>query len=95
MPTLDLTGQRFGKLTVIEPTQQHGRLVWRCKCDCGRLVVRSVCGAEDAFYGVTAGETAVKLADQLVDLARQTHGVRARHSTPGPGLPGCAPIWRG
>jgi len=41
MPALDLTGQRFGKLTVIEPTHQRGRPVWRCKCDCGRMVVRS------------------------------------------------------
>lgn len=33
----DLTGQRFGRLTVIEPTDQRkaGHLVWRCRCDCG------------------------------------------------------------
>lgn len=34
---LDLTGKRFGKLTVIELTDKHwdGCNVWRCKCDCG------------------------------------------------------------
>ena len=35
--TLNLTGQRFGQLTVICPTEKryHGRVVWECKCDCG------------------------------------------------------------
>lgn len=36
---LDLTGQRFGRLVAMEPTQQraeNGSAVWRCKCDCGR-----------------------------------------------------------
>lgn len=33
----DITGQRFGRLTAIEPTDQIVRtsVVWRCKCDCG------------------------------------------------------------
>lgn len=36
----DLTGQRFGKLTVLEKTnkrQDGGSIVWRCKCDCGNI----------------------------------------------------------
>ncbi len=34
----DLTGQRFGKLTALYPTEKRGRggsLIWHCKCDCG------------------------------------------------------------
>lgn len=34
----DLTGQRFGKLVCIEPTEKRsyrGTVVWRCRCDCG------------------------------------------------------------
>lgn len=33
----DITGQKFGRLTVIEDTgkRQSGAVVWRCKCDCG------------------------------------------------------------
>ena len=32
----DLTGQKFGKLTVIERApNQGGRTAWLCKCDCG------------------------------------------------------------
>lgn len=35
----DLKGQRFGKLTVIELTEERrqGSAVWLCKCDCGNL----------------------------------------------------------
>lgn len=37
---LDLTGQRFGKLTVIGPAENVGsRTAWYCRCDCGAKVV--------------------------------------------------------
>lgn len=33
----DLTGQRFGKLTVVRATDErrNGKVVWECRCDCG------------------------------------------------------------
>lgn len=36
----DLTGKRFGKLIVIQPTaeRQNGYTVWRCRCDCGNEI---------------------------------------------------------
>mgnify|MGYP007075839433 CR=1 FL=1 len=34
---IDLTGQRFGRLTVIGRSGEHNRQVlWLCKCDCGQ-----------------------------------------------------------
>ncbi|MCR5257244.1 MAG: hypothetical protein K6E40_03685 [Desulfovibrio sp.] len=35
--SIDVTGQRFGRLTAIERDHQdaHNRWFWRCKCDCG------------------------------------------------------------
>lgn len=37
---LDLTGQRYGKLTVLEPAENTGgRTAWKFQCDCGQLVV--------------------------------------------------------
>lgn len=36
---LDLTGQRFGKLTVLRRTEKRmdqGSVVWLCQCDCGK-----------------------------------------------------------
>ena len=33
---LDLTGQRYGRLTVLGPAENvGGRTAWRCRCDCG------------------------------------------------------------
>jgi len=36
-PFKDLTGQRFGKLTVIKSVkkQKGSKIMWQCKCDCG------------------------------------------------------------
>lgn len=37
---LDLTGQRYGKLTVSAPAENIGdRTAWLCRCDCGRETV--------------------------------------------------------
>ncbi len=37
---LDLTGQRFGNLTVLGPAENVGsKTAWRCRCDCGRETV--------------------------------------------------------
>lgn len=35
----NLTGQRFGRLVAVEPTDErrHGSVMWVCKCDCGNL----------------------------------------------------------
>ena len=36
----DLTGQTFGRLTIIEKTEKrkHGSVVWKCSCVCGNIV---------------------------------------------------------
>lgn len=36
---IDLTGRRFGHLTVVEKTEERtreGKIKWLCKCDCGK-----------------------------------------------------------
>lgn len=37
---VDLTGQKFGKLTVIEmlPERWHKHTVYRCRCECNRVI---------------------------------------------------------
>ena len=39
----DITGQRFGKLTAISPTEKRkgGSVVWKCECDCGNVYYQS------------------------------------------------------
>lgn len=32
---IDITGQKFGLLTAVNPTKKNGRSAWHCKCDCG------------------------------------------------------------
>ena len=43
---IDLTGQKFNKLTVVEFVRINNKrnAVWRCRCDCGNLV--NICAAE-------------------------------------------------
>ena len=37
---LDLTGQRFGKLTVIAASENiKNRTAWLCRCDCGSTII--------------------------------------------------------
>lgn len=36
----DISGQRFGMLTVLEPTHKRTkqrRVIWECRCDCGSI----------------------------------------------------------
>lgn len=37
MRFIDITGQKFGRLTALEPTDKRvgGSVVWKCRCDCG------------------------------------------------------------
>lgn len=39
----DLSGQKFGMLTVIRPTDERrgGYVVWECRCDCGTVIFAS------------------------------------------------------
>lgn len=40
MKLINLVGEKFGKLTVIERVDTpHGHVRWRCKCDCGKECV--------------------------------------------------------
>lgn len=59
---LNLTGQRYGKLTALAPAENIGaRTAWLCRCDCGReIVVKTVhlrsghkmsCGCQDGSGG--------------------------------------------
>ncbi len=44
-----LVGKRFGKLVVIEPTEQRVKkcIVWKCQCDCGNITFKSTRGKEN------------------------------------------------
>ena len=73
---IDLTGRKFGKLTVIsEAKDLHGHLVWNCVCECGKNNkkpifgyalkhgIRTHCGCEgrSRFSNRTHGKSETKL----------------------------------
>ena len=66
---LDLTGQRYGRLTVLGPAENVGtRTAWRCLCDCGKETVvlthRLRCGHTKScgcLYGPGGPRTALGL----------------------------------
>lgn len=35
---IDITGQKFGFLTAVNPTRINGRFAWHCRCDCGNEI---------------------------------------------------------
>lgn len=59
---LDLTGQRFGRLTALAPAENIGGCTaWLCRCDCGQETVvitkrlrdghRTSCGCDNENFG--------------------------------------------
>lgn len=63
--TKSLVGQRFGKLVVVEMLEErnkHGRILYRCKCDCGNEIIAigycltqhhtSSCGCLNSYYNM-------------------------------------------
>lgn len=51
VPALELTGQRFGRLRVVERAENRGHHVrWRCICDCG---AESIVGVDQLRSGDT------------------------------------------
>ena len=66
--TKDLHGQKFGKLTVMEYAGNKPRVMWRCKCDCGKeTVVRAsvLANGHTRSCGCVAGT-----------LFKRSHGMR-------------------
>ena len=69
---IDLTGQKFNKLTVIKKNNNNtkdGNALWECVCDCGKTVV--VCGKE-----IRSGHTKSCgcLRKEQVRECHKTHG---------------------
>ena len=47
----NITGKRFGRLVVLEPTEerQQGSVIWKCKCDCGNICYVSRSNLEQGY----------------------------------------------
>jgi len=72
---IDLTGQRFGRLTVVELTENssRGEKRWKCQCDCGRYNIVSThdlqrrsslsCGKCNTYYEHLDGYMTCRVRD--------------------------------
>ena len=78
---IDLTGQRFGRWTVIERDQeiQKKNIYWKCRCDCG--TIRSVAGTSlRGGTSVSCGcekdeKTSMRTQSRVEDLTGQRFGM--------------------
>ena len=86
----DLSGQQFGRLSVIRPTdaRKNGEVLWECLCDCGntvRVVGSALKRGGSRSCGCLRKEDVAKRASKnSVDLTGQRFGrLTAVHSTEG------------
>lgn len=70
----DYSGQRFGMLVAIEPTQErkpHGNnVIWLCRCDCGNYVKVSTSEFRNGAHTVSCG----CYRNALLSEKSKTHG---------------------
>ena len=73
---INLTGRKFGKLTVIEQTKSRkpGRPMWLCQCDCGNVAVVSSTGLMKHNGTKSCGCLRHKPSPTLIDLRGKTFG---------------------
>lgn len=66
---VDLSGRKFGRLTVCKRDKDRKRVHWICECDCGKEVsVR----ADSLVKGITKSCGCLQVAVQVEDLTGQT-----------------------
>ena len=80
MPTkVDLTGQKFERLTVLYelPIRKNGSIVWHCKCDCGNecdVISASLRSHRTKSCGCLKQESDRKTKNNWIDLTGQKFG---------------------
>ena len=97
---LELTGQRFGKLTVLAPAENIGsRTAWLCRCDCGQETVvttvrlrdghRTSCGCDKLYHdgipGASGRASLTYIDGTCVEMIR-ARTVRSNNTSGVPGV---------
>jgi hypothetical protein len=83
----DITGRRYGRLTVVRltPNKKYGKHVWECLCDCGAttlLVKRALQSGNTQSCGCLIGDTARTHGKSGTDLYRTWSGILTRCTNP-------------
>lgn len=70
---IDLTGQKFGRLTVLERVENKGkRTYWKCLCDCGN---ETIVWADNLRRGLQKS-CGCLYAEKIAKGIHKTHGMR-------------------
>lgn len=70
---LDLTGKKYGKLTVIKQVLGNSRyLTWECRCDCGNTITAT--SRDLRFRNKTSCGCAKKPVDRKMDITGRRYG---------------------
>lgn len=77
----DLTGQRFGRLIAVRPTEQRrsSSVVWECICDCGNTAFTAsadLCNGKTKSCGCIKKETAARNGAGNIDNEKELLGKR-------------------
>ena len=77
----DLSGRRFGKLFVVEPTKRrkNGKIVWKCICDCGKdayVPTDSLTSGNTKSCGCLMSENLVGQVFGRLTVVRKAEGLR-------------------
>ena len=97
---VDLTGQRFGKLTALAPAENIGGCTaWLCRCDCGQETVvitkrlrdghRTSCGCDNENFGKppnVAGRASLTYVEGTCVEMIQSDTVRRNNTSGVPGV---------
>jgi hypothetical protein len=84
----DITGQRFGRLTVIQPAGRNvsGNVLWMCRCECGsnpKIVNSGNLGRSVNSCGCLRSELQSAFMRENAASWGTTHGAKSRtHSIP-------------
>jgi len=96
---IDITGQRFGKLTVLHPTDKRtgqGSVVWHCRCDCGNEVYASyntLRYTRKFSCGCVRKEYDQKLKNHLTHVAGTSIDMLKSKKTPADNTTGCRGVY--
>lgn len=72
--SIDLTGQHFGRLTVLRRVENRGRYpCWECKCACGRTTYITTPSLRSG-HTISCGCYRKEVELENLSIHRQTHG---------------------
>ena len=107
---LDLSGQTFGRLTVLAPAENiGGKTAWLCQCECGNTAVvltqrlrdghRTSCGCDSELFGETPaviGRASLTYIDGTCVEMIRAKTVRKNNTSGVPGVDWvtCKRLWR-